>query len=77
MAGIPLAITAFVIVSFILSWRQYWRATGIKFGGISALFDAFSASASLRYLGGDNAGGSRVAHPAMTGPAMPVNITIT
>ena len=58
MAGIPLAITAFVIVSFILSWRQYWRATGIKFGGISALFDAFSASASLRYLGGDNAGGS-------------------
>ena len=39
-------------------WRQYWRATGIKFGGINALFDAFSASASLRYRGGDNAGGS-------------------
>ena len=58
MAGIPLVITSFVLLSFILSWRQYWRATGVKFGGMRALVDAVSASASLRYLGGDNAGGS-------------------
>ena len=65
MAGIPLGITAFVVVSFIMGWRNYWRATGIsipstaknKFGlMIAAIGDAMAASASLRYLGGDNAG---------------------
>lgn len=58
MAGIPLTISAFVVVSLIISWRRYWKDAGIKWGGFSAIGDAMAASASLRYLGGDNAGGS-------------------
>ena len=58
MAGIPLAITSYVIVAFIIGWRRYWAETGAKWRGIPALSDAFAAMASLRYLGGDNAGGN-------------------
>ena len=58
MAGIPMAISAFVLVAFIMGWRRYWQQTGARFAGLPALRDALSATASLRYLGGDNAGGN-------------------
>ena len=58
MAGIPLAITAYVIVAFIIGIRRYWRDTGAVWKGMPALRDAMTATATLRYLGGDNAGGS-------------------
>ena len=64
MAGIPLAITAFVLVAFVMGWRGYWRQTGARWGGMPAMLDAIAATASLRYLGGDNAGGS----PGCLGP---------
>ncbi|MGC6517320.1 MAG: tricarballylate utilization 4Fe-4S protein TcuB [Candidatus Puniceispirillaceae bacterium] len=56
MAGIPLGITAFVIVAFIMGWRRYWRATGARWGGLPALSDALSATATLRHLGGNQNG---------------------
>ncbi|MCE2518183.1 MAG: tricarballylate utilization 4Fe-4S protein TcuB [Alphaproteobacteria bacterium] len=58
MAGIPLVISAFVLVSFVMGWRRYWRSTGARWGGMPAMRDALAAMASLRYHGGDNAGGS-------------------
>jgi len=64
MAGIPLAITGFVLIAFVMGWRQYWRKTGARWGGLPALAEAFGSAASLRYLGGDNAGGS----PGCPGP---------
>ena len=57
MAGIPMAISVFVLMSFIIGWRRYWLVTGARWGGLRALSDAFRASASLRNLGGDNSGG--------------------
>ena len=57
MAGIPMTISAFVVLSFILSWRRYWRETGARWQGWSALMGAISATASMRYLGGDAKGG--------------------
>ena len=77
MAGIPLAITAFVIVSFILSWRQYWRAAGIKFGGFSALLMRSPPAQVCVILAVIMRVAPRGVHPAMTVPAMPENITIT
>ena len=56
MAGIPLAITAFAIVAFIMGWRRYWNSTGAKWGGLPALSDAFTAMATLRHLGGNQNG---------------------
>ena len=56
MAGIPLGITAFVLVSFIMGWRRYWKATGARWGGMPALSDALGAMASLRHLGGNQNG---------------------
>jgi len=56
MAGIPLIISAFVLVSFVMGWRGYWHHTGAKWGGMASLLDAMSASANLRNLGGNNAG---------------------
>ena len=56
MAGIPMAITAFALVSFVMGWRRYWIETGAKWRGLPALRDALSATANLRYLGGDNSG---------------------
>ena len=56
MAGIPMAISGFVIIAFIQGWRRYWRATGARWGGWNAFTDAVSATMSLRYLGGDNNG---------------------
>ena len=58
MAGIPMVISAFVILAFVQGWRGYWRSTGARWGGLPALSDAFSAALSLRNLGGDNAAGS-------------------
>ena len=58
MAGIPLAITAYVILAFIIGFRRYWQQTGARWTGFPAITDALAASASLRYLGGDNAGGA-------------------
>ncbi len=58
MAGIPLTITSYVFVAFIIGWRRYWHQTGAKWGGMPALQDALTAMSTLRYLGGDNAGGS-------------------
>ena len=58
MAGIPLTITAYVLVAFCVGLRRYWHHTGASWRGMPALKDAFAAMASLRYLGGDNAGGS-------------------
>ena len=58
MAGIPLIITAYVFVAFIIGIRRYWQQTGAVWKGIPALRDAMAATATLRYLGGDNAGGS-------------------
>jgi citrate/tricarballylate utilization protein len=55
MAGIPLAISAFVVMSFVMGWRRYWRHTGARWGGVPALVDAVKASLSLRHLGGDSA----------------------
>ena len=56
MAGIPMVITAFALLSFIMGWRRYWIETGAKWRGFLALREALSATANLRYLGGDNAG---------------------
>ena len=56
MAGIPLGITAFVLLSFVMGWRGYWRATGAKWGGMPAMSDALGAMASLRHLGGNQNG---------------------
>ena len=56
MAGIPLAISSFVILSFIMGWRRYWQQTGAQWGGMTSFIDAMRASMSLRYLGGNNAG---------------------
>jgi citrate/tricarballylate utilization protein len=58
MAGIPMAISVFVVMSLAMGWRQYWRHTGAKWGGMPALFDAVKASLSLRHLGGDSASGT-------------------
>ena len=58
MAGIPLTITAYVLVAFCVGLRRYWLHTGASWRGMPALKDAFAAMASLRYLGGDNSGGS-------------------
>ena len=57
MAGIPLVISAYVIVAFIIGCRRYWRHTGAKWRGMPAIKDAMAATATLRYLGGDNAVG--------------------
>ncbi len=65
MAGIPLAISAFVLMSFIMGWRRYWRHTGAKWGGFVDLFDAIKAAASLRHLGGDSSSG------VLSGPGCP------
>ena len=54
MAGIPMVISAFVLLSFVMGWRRYWRHTGAVWGGMPALFDAVKASLSLRNLGGDS-----------------------
>ena len=56
MAGIPMAITAFTIVAFVVGWRRYWRGTGAHWGGWPAFADAMSATATMRNLGGDNSG---------------------
>ncbi len=58
MAGIPLAITSYVLVAFVVGLRRYWQHTGARWQGMPALKDAFASMATLRYLGGDNAGGS-------------------
>ena len=58
MAGIPMAISAFVILAMVQGWRSYWRSNGARWGGLPALSDAFSAALSLRNLGGDNAAGN-------------------
>jgi len=54
MAGIPMAISAFVLVSFVMGWRRYWRHTGARWGGMAALADAIKAALTLRHLGGDS-----------------------
>ena len=64
MAGIPLAICAFVLASLAMGWRNYWRATGARAGGLRGLADAVAASLTLRNLGGDNAGSG----PGCPGP---------
>jgi citrate/tricarballylate utilization protein len=56
MAGIPLVISAFAILSFIIGWRRYWHLTGARWGGFPAFADALRATASMRNLGGDNSG---------------------
>ena len=56
MAGIPLMITSFVLISLIIGARRYWRTTGAKWGGWSAVREAMAAAATMRYLGGDNNG---------------------
>ena len=68
MAGIPMAITAFVLVSFVMGWRRYWVQTGAKWGGMPAMRDALAAMASLRYLGGDNASAGTGNSPGCPGP---------
>ena len=65
MAAVPLAISAFVVVSFIMGWRRYWRHTGAKWGGFPDLVDAVKASATLRHLGGDTSSG------ILSGPGCP------
>ena len=55
MATIPIVISAFVIVAFVMGWRRYWHHTGAKWGGMRDLVDAVKASASMRHLGGDSA----------------------
>ena len=57
MAGIPMGIMAFVLVSLTIGWRRYWRDTGGNWGGLPSLADAVHAVATLRNLGGNNAGG--------------------
>ena len=56
MAGIPGFITAFSVLAMIMGWRRYWRHTGARWGGLSALRGAVSALASLRHLGGEHTG---------------------
>ena len=56
MAAIPLAITSFTLVAFVMGWRRYWKSTGAKWGGMPALSDALTAMASLRHLGGNQNG---------------------
>jgi citrate/tricarballylate utilization protein len=55
MAGIPMAISALVMVIFVMGWHRYWTHTGAVWGGMSALLDAVKASLTLRHLGGDTA----------------------
>jgi citrate/tricarballylate utilization protein len=43
MAAVPLAISAFVVVSFVMGWRRYWRHTGAKWSGFPDLVDAVKA----------------------------------
>ena len=57
MAGVPLAICTLVVVSLVMGWRRYWRATGASHGGVMGLGSAVWSSLTLRNLGGDNAGG--------------------
>jgi citrate/tricarballylate utilization protein len=59
MAAIPLGITAFAIMAMVMGWRRYWRHTGAVWGGWRSLFDAVSAVAALRHLGGETAAGWR------------------
>ena len=54
MAGIPMAISAFVLVSFVMGWRRYWRHTGARWSGMAALAVAVKAALTLRHLGGDS-----------------------
>lgn len=54
MAGIPLILCGFATLSLVIGYRRYWRATGAKWRGFSALKNAIKAAANLRYLGGDN-----------------------
>jgi citrate/tricarballylate utilization protein len=56
MAGVPLAISAFVLVALVMGWRRYWVMTGGKWSGWSSLMSAARAAGSMRYLGGDNNG---------------------
>ena len=56
MAGIPMAISAFAVLSFVIGWRRYWQVTGARWGGLPAFADAMRATASMRNLGGDNSG---------------------
>ena len=67
MAGIPMAISAFVLLSFVMGWRRYWRHTGARWGGMPALFDAIKASLTMRHLGGDSASGT------LSGPGCPTD----
>jgi len=59
MAAIPLGITGFAVAAMIMGWRRYWHHTGAMWGGWPALFDAVSAVAALRHLGGETAAGWR------------------
>mgnify|MGYP001175713693 CR=1 FL=1 len=65
MAAIPMVISAFVVIAFVMGWRRYWRHTGAKWGGVADLIDAVKASASLRHLGGDSSSG------VLSGPGCP------
>ena len=56
MAGIPILIVSFVIISFIVSWRKFWKSIGAKWNGFKSLYDAVLATLTMRYLGGDNTG---------------------
>ncbi len=56
MAGIPLGITSFTVLALLIGGVRFWRdcdGGGVK---LSAISEAFSAAASMKYLGGDNAG---------------------
>ena len=56
MAGIPMVICSFVLVSFVMGWRRYWQASGAQWGGMPAFMDAVQATATMRNLGGDSSG---------------------
>ena len=56
MAAIPLAITAFTVLAMGIGGVRFWRDIGAVWPGFAGLGGAISAAASLKYLGGDNAG---------------------
>ena len=57
MAGIPMAITAFTIVAFVVGWRRCCADGAL--GRWPAFSDAMSSTATMRNLGGDNSDGDR------------------
>ena len=56
MAAIPLAITAFALLAMGIGGYRFWQDISGGRITLAAISQGFSAAATMRYLGGDNAG---------------------